>query len=71
MKSILLFSCSLLIVGCEASDFNKVQPSLRNLTRKNTEVVSDKSAIYWQTDFCIGIPDETVNASINKSVLII
>ena len=66
MKCILLFSCLLLIVGCEAGDFNKLKPPLRNLTIKNTGVVTEKAAIYWPTDSCIGLPDRTVNASINS-----
>lgn len=64
MKSVLLLSCLLLVVGCVAG--KSVRPPLRNATRVNTSVKTEKAAIYWEADFCVGVADGTVNVLINK-----
>lgn len=67
MKSVLLLSCLLLVVGCVAGDVNKaLRPPLRNSTKVHNAVVTEKVAIYWQEDFCVGVADETVKVLINE-----
>lgn len=68
MKSLLLLSCLLLVVGCVvAGDVNKaLRPPLRNSTKAHNAVVMEKPAGYWEEDFCVGVPDETVKVLINE-----